>query len=112
MSEKREVTFVESAQLFNEMVLDKYFSDPNTENMMIMIAGNADQSLLHGVVCGKPEYLAQALYGTCEEDERIKAVVMKVAGRIAIENMRKKLQDMNGDIFGFNPDDINNCCDD
>jgi hypothetical protein len=100
MSEKREVTFMESVQLFDEMVVEKYFKTVDTEDLMLCIAGNADSYELHVTACGSSEYLVQALLGACKEDKNIKRVVMTVAAKISMETLMSKLAKER-----FNPDD-------
>jgi hypothetical protein len=102
MSETRNVTFMESVQLFDEMVVEKYFKTVDTEDLMLCIAGNADSSALHVTACGNSEYLVQALLEACREDKNIKRVVMTVAAKISMETLMNKLAKER-----FNPDDDN-----
>lgn len=105
MSETKQVTFVESAQLFNEMVMEKYFKDSNTDNMMIMIVGNAKDKILHGAMCGNRCYLEQALYGACKDDNDVERVIMSVAARISMENLMDKFGDHIADMEQEEPED-------
>lgn len=100
MSENRSVTFMESVQLFDEMVVEKYFKTADTEDLMLCIAGNADSSALHVAICGDDEYLVQALLEACRENKDIKRFVMTVAAKISMETLMNRLAKER-----FNPDD-------
>lgn len=106
MSEpKKEVSFVETTNLFSEMVKEKYFSGDCKDNMIILVSGSAEQSLVSGLVCGNRSYLSQALYELCKDDNGLTTIVMDVAYKIAAKRISKVMMD---DLFHNNGGAIEN----
>ena len=90
MNETKQVTFTEAVQLFNEMVMEKYFKGNNIDDMMLTITGNAKNSTLNCAMYGNMCYLEQALYGACMDSKDVEKLIMRVAARISMENLMKK----------------------
>ena len=88
---EKKVTFMDSVQLFDEMVIEKYFKDDkDTEDVLFVVAGNAEFSQLHVAVGGNVRHIVTAINGACS-DEKIRAIIMRVAANLSLDLLKEKL---------------------